>query len=47
MPDLPLADAQSAAEQMRAATERLREQAWKVVSQLPTAEEATSASVNE
>ena len=31
MPDVPSADPQVAAEQMRAATERLRDQAWMVV----------------
>ena len=31
MPDAPTADPQAAVEQMRAATERLRDQAWKVI----------------
>ena len=31
MPEAPTADPQIAAEQMRAATERLRDQAWMVV----------------
>jgi hypothetical protein len=44
VPEAPTADPQSAAEQMRAATERLREQAWKVVQSPPDDDtSATSA----
>jgi hypothetical protein len=41
VPDAPTADPQVAAEQMRAATDRLRDQAWKVVQ--PVSAEAIAA----
>lgn len=45
MPDAPAAEPHDAVEQMRAATDRLRDQAWKVV-HLPSDEQTEAPSTS-